>query len=146
MEAVLKQTKRIEITEENPEVLICVYGTLRLGRNNYKAFLEHKSEYLGTFRTDANYTMYGKNDHFPIVIDNGKGSIECDVFKITSNTVLNRVHRLEGCTGIPGDSDNWYDIIAVDTPYGKGYMYVMHNDDAFERKNIIKSGNWNNKH
>lgn len=140
---VLEEEKLIEINEDVKEVLILTYGTLRLNQGNWRYLLEGKSEYLGAYLSEATYTMYGKNAGFPIVVDKGNTEIEYDLFRITNNEVLKRIHNLEGCTGIPRNSKNWYDIKEVDTPHGIGYMYVQHSERNPE--SIIKTGNWNDR-
>ena len=136
---------RIEINETNPEALICVYGTLRKGNGNYQAILAGKSEYLGTYQTSPNYTMFGRNAGFPIVTTDGDQAITYEVHRVTTPAVLERVHNLEGCTGIPGDPKHWYDIIPVETPHGVGHMYVMHNNNVRNSASIIKTGDWSDK-
>lgn len=133
--AKIKQ-QRIEITSLNPEVLLACYGTLRLYEPNYNRLLKGCSEYLGTFETDPIFTMTTRGG-FPIVYSNGNTAITYDLFKIENNDVLQRIHSLEGCTGIPGDDRNWYDIVEI----GKNtYMYVQHGE--FDKNLVIESGNW----
>lgn len=140
-----QEQKLIEINEENPYVMIAAYGTLRKSCGNYRAILEGNSEYLGTYLTDKSYTMYGLHNGFPIVCDHGDTAIEYDLFRVTDPQVLRRVHSLEGCTGIPGHSRNWYDIQAIENEdHGTAYMYVQHQE--FEKDNIIESGNWLTRH
>lgn len=134
---------KIEINKENPEVLLAVYGTLRVGYGNYLRLLQNKSEYLGTTQTAPEYTMWGKNNGFPIVTRNGNTSIQCDIIKVRVGGVLDNIHSLEGCTGIPGHASNWYDIQPIETEYGTAYMYVQ--DGEFPDMGKIHSGNWKNK-
>ena len=136
--------KKVEIDDVRKFILIAVYGTLRHGRGNWKAYLEHRAELLGTYRTEPKFTMFTTGG-FPIVTTYGDTSIEYEVFKVDSNYTLDRVHRLEGCTGIPGDSRNWYDIMPIETPHGTAYMYVQHDYQGMP-DHIIKSGNWNMRH
>jgi len=137
--------KRIEITKDAPYVLIGVYGTLRKGEGNYKWILQDSdSEFIGDFKTDPMFTMYGKNSGFPIVSPKGNTSIKVEVFKVKNANTLEQLHRLEGCTGIPGDNKNWYDITAIKTPFGENaYIYVQ--DYQGSEEEIIKSGDWKNK-
>lgn len=135
---------RVEINQQNPSALVCVYGTLRRGNGNYRSLLEGKGEYLGTFRSDPAYTMYGRRAGFPVVVDKGDTSIEYEVFKVTDRNVLENLHSLEGCSGIPGNERNWYDISPITTPVGEGWMYVMHESNR-SADSIIESGNWNDK-
>lgn len=131
---------KVEVNKKNKRVLIATYGTLRVGHGNYRRLLQGKATFLGTQKTAPNFTMYGKGQGFPIVVDKGNTAIEIDVFAVEDNDVLNDVHRLEGCSGIPGNERNWYDIIPIDTEYGKAYMYVMHRE---MRAPVVESGNWN---
>lgn len=136
---------RIEINAKNPEVLVCVYGTLRQGNGNYRALLEGKGEYLGTFRSDPTYTMYGRRAGFPIVVDKGNTAITYEVFRVTNGDVLNNLHALEGCSGIPGNTRNWYDLCPITTPVGQGWIYAMHGDGHRSEESIIPSGDWNDR-
>lgn len=129
---------------EKQSVLLACYGTLRLGHGNYSYLLSgDQSEHIGTTKTPAEYTMYGKRSGFPIVVDKGNTPIVVDIFRVTNETVLKRVHQLEGCTGVPGHKDNWYDIKEVETPLGKAWMYIQHKD--FNPENVITSGDWENR-
>lgn len=134
--------KRIEINAETPSVLICTYGTLRKGRTNFMRFLENRCNYLGTYSTERKYTMYNMG-MYPIVVDKGNSSIVYDLFEIRSRHVLENIHHLEGCTGIPGHPDNWYDIQKIVTPHGIAYMYLQHEEPNAVRYNIITQGDWN---
>ena len=143
METVKQATdtcQRVEINENNPFVLLVVYGTLRLNQGNWEHFLENRSEYLGTFKTEPKYTMYSAGG-FPIVTTEGNTAITCDVFKVINPRVLARIHGLEGFKGCIGDVGNWYDCQPIDTPYGKGYMYVQptYHQSA---KYVIHNGDW----
>lgn len=139
----VKELSKVEINETFPEAILLTYGTLRLNQPNYRHLLEGNSEYLGEFITSPDFVMFGKHSGFPIVCDGGDIAIKCDVFRVTDNDVLQNVHRLEGCTGIPSHPSNWYDIMPIDTPYGQGWMYIQH--EEFNSENIIHSGDWLNK-
>lgn len=137
-------TKRVEINDENPHVLIAVYGTLRRGQGNYNAILrDTKSEYLGTHRSEPKYTMFGRRAGFPVVT-NGKSPITYELFKVTEQEVVNNLHSLESCTGIPGDAKSWYDIVPINTPAGMAWMYLQHNFDHGPHS-VIPTGDWLHK-
>jgi len=140
--------KRVEINAETPEVLICVYGTLRKGEGNHR-LLEGKAERLGTFKSDPNFTMWGRRAGYP-VLSKGDSSIVFEVYKIKDAKVLENLHNLESCTGIPGDEDNWYDIMPMKVPTGPegawqdAWIYIQH-DFKSDILHVIPSGNWKNK-
>lgn len=134
---------RVEVNEQTPVVRVCVYGTLRRGEGNHY-LLDGKAEYLGTFTSEPEFTMWGRRAGFPILSDNGTTAITYEVWAITNPTVLDRLHALEGCTGIPGDVDNWYDIVAMKTPVGNAWIYLQHNyTSGFVGP--ISSGDWKHK-
>lgn len=141
---VQKASNRVEITADNPSALVCVYGTLRRGNGNYRALLEGKAEFLGEFASEPRFTMYGRRAGFPMVVDKGTTSITYEVYRITNPQVLERCHSLEGCSGVPGDTDNWYDIIPMKTPVGDAWMYAMHNMTRGD-ESIIRTGNWEDR-
>lgn len=136
---------RIEISEERPYVLVACYGTLRLGQGNWNHILKGNSEHLGTYSTSPEYTMYGRRSGFPVVGTHGSTAITYDLFKVTDNAVVNRLHRLEGSTGIPGDDRNWYDIQPISTEHGEAFIYVQHGRDAEGHGEEITTGDWLNR-
>lgn len=143
MEEILEQQQKIQINENNPFIILLCYGTLLKGFSNYSYYLENRSEYLGTFKTEPIFTMFGRNWNFPIVTTYGDTAIHCDVFKIRSSAVLERIHALEGCSGIPNNPTDMYNIQEMETPYGKAYIYVQDKPYSIEEK--IYSGNWRNR-
>jgi gamma-glutamylcyclotransferase (GGCT)/AIG2-like uncharacterized protein YtfP len=136
---------RVEITEQTPEVLMCVYGTLRQGEGNWGRHLRNtNSEYLGTYKTEPKFTLYGRRMPFPSLAPHGNTSVVYEVFKVKDKRVLEGLHNLEGCTGVPGHNDNWYDIIPIETPHGQGWIYV-HHAERESPEVVIVSGDWKNK-
>ena len=136
---------RIEINENNPKVYLAVYGTLKTGRGNWMRYLKDKSKVLGTFKTEPKFTMY-TNGGFPIVVDQGETAITYELVEVDNNNVLNSIHRLEGCTGIPKNDQNWYDIQKIDNQEHSDkeiYMYMMHTP---QRLRIIESGNFDDNY
>lgn len=134
---------KVEINEKTPAVRIGAYGTLRLNRSNYKYLLHDQPgvKFIGTTKTEPLFTMYGKNSGFPIV-SKGTTPIEVDVFEITDQRVLERVHRLEGFTGVINHPRNWYDIKEVQTKdLGPIYIYYQENYQGHPN-NIIETGIW----
>lgn len=132
--------EKIEITEKTPKVLIAVYGTLRMGEGNHR-LLEGRAKYLGTFKTLPKFTMYGKNSGFPIVTPSGKTPITYELFEVSDNNTLSRLHSLEGFSGFMNHPKNWYDVTPIDTPHGQAYMYIQ--DREFEgTQSIITTGDW----
>lgn len=140
MQTAQKLQKRVQIDENNSRVLACVYGTLRQGYGNWSRILKDNSTLLGTYQSDPQFTMYNTGG-FPIVIDQGDTAIEYEVYEITNRETVERMHRLEGCTGIPDHEQNWYDIQPIETPHGRAYMYIMHEEQNLP---VIESGNWKN--
>lgn len=126
---------------EDNSVLYCTYGTLRKGYGNYAGILENREgvEYLGTMKTDPNYTMVSLGG-FPAVKEHGNTSITVDVFKVTDENVIRRVNGLEGYSGKRGDSRNWYDTCEVNTQWGVANMFTMNNTTG---RSIVETGDWN---
>lgn len=119
-------------------ILIAVYGTLRLGHGNYEYFLKaNNAIYLGEFQTEPKYTMYSIFDGYPALVKNGKTSIVMNVFRVDEKT-LSSVDGLEGYS--EGRKDNHYDRIKINTPWGEAYCYIY--DEAPEDCSIIESGDW----
>jgi len=119
-------------------VIFAVYGTLKKGFGN-NALLRNE-EFLGSFKTPAEYTLY--EGGFPIVERNGKTAIQCELYRTSNEAVIRNVFGLEGCRSqTKGHADNWYDIDFIETPYGEATMFVM---DSAGRKTTEPSGNWRN--
>lgn len=142
---VVTPTARVEVNTENPSVLICVYGTLRAGQGNHNFILKGNAKCLGTFKSEPTFTMYGRRAGFPSLVPKGSTSIEYEVYEVTDQRTMERLHGLEGCNGIPGSPHNkFYDIMPMKTPVGDGWIYIRNGYDGGE-DSIIKTGNWLNK-
>lgn len=133
--------KKIEINEQNPSIKIAVYGTLLSGYGNHAYYLKNKSTFIGNHMTEPKYTMYNTGG-FPIVSPKGSTPIECEIYEIRQQGVLERVHSLEGFRGIIDDPNNWYNMKKIDTPYGEAYMYVQEKETNLP---IVKSGKWRSR-
>lgn len=120
--------------------LLAVYGTLRAGCGN-DHYLKHPSvELLGEAKTVPQFTMTSMGG-FPVVKTEGNNSIQIEVYKVSDSSVLKKVDRLEGYTGIRDHKDNWYNTVDVETPFGKAKMYVM-SPDRYPNLPVIESGDW----
>lgn len=135
--------RMLEVVEPPVLGLVAAYGTLRNGHGNWRWHLQGNSTFLGTYKTEPRYTMYGKGAGFPVVVDKGDTAIEYDVFAVHKASALKSVDSLEGCNHPQGHPSNWYDFEMIDTPHGKAKMYVMHTEGS--RSNVIESGNWNDQ-
>ena len=114
--------------------LIFAYGTLKKGYHNH--YLLENSEYLGEHVTEEQYTMYSAGG-FPIVEREGSNSIPGEVYRV-DDTTLSRLNRLEGCTGIQYDPNNWYDFDVIQTEFGDAMMYVQNKNSNKNLKQITK--------
>lgn len=114
-----------------------VYGTLKKGHGNNRCLGD--ATYLGTHKTEPNYTLY--DGGFPVVERDGDTGIHVEVFETDNPRIISDVNALEGCTGIKGHEDNWYDFDIIDTPFGKANMFVM-NKGTSGRTHKINSGTW----
>ena len=124
------------------EHYFAVYGTLKRGYSNNTLLKD--SEYLGTFQTEPNYTLF--DGGFPIVEREGSTPITVELFKVTEPSVVDRVNALEGFTGEKGHPSNWYDVDHVTLPNGiVANMFVMDRGQS-GRSNIVESGNWQRKY
>lgn len=131
--------------KEFEPTLICVYGTLRMGQRNYYGRLDrHDVESLGTYKTKPEFTLYGKNAGFPILVNKGNTSVTYELYSINDKVTMQKINSLEGCTGIPGDPNNWYDLMSIETPKGEAYIYIQ-NKYKGHKESIITSGDWLNQ-
>lgn len=117
-----------------------VYGTLRKNFGNSILFKQGNSKWLGVVKTEPIFTMYSLGG-FPAVSEKGTTSITGEVWETDDENVINSVFRLEGCTRVQKNPENWYDFIEIDTEFGKANMFIMNN--LKNRKvNIVESGDW----
>jgi len=119
------------------KVLFAVYGTLKENRSNHGVL--GNAVKLGNCKTSPSYTLF--DGGFPIVERDGSTPITIEVFETSDEKTINRVFSLEGCTGIKGHPENWYDFDEIETPFGKAVLFVM-NKNKSQRLNIIENGTW----
>jgi gamma-glutamylcyclotransferase (GGCT)/AIG2-like uncharacterized protein YtfP len=132
---------KIQINAETPYVDIAVYGTLRKDCSNHH-YLENKSQFLGQTLTEPLFKMYNTG-HFPI-LTNGDQRIVVEIYRISSQRILDSVNRLEGCSGYENNPDDWYKIRRISTELGDAYIYVQPEYTGPESQ-LIKSNDWNNR-
>lgn len=118
-------------------VLVFVYGTLKKGRSNHRVM--GNSELMFKHVTDPIYTMV-TNGGFPIVKRGGTTPITGEVYKVTDENTLNRIYRLEGCTGIKGHPDNWYDIDHIKIDKRKKASIFVMDADKYTYLPVIENG------
>lgn len=117
-------------------MIFATYGTLKFGYSNH--YLLKDAKFLGEWKTNPHYTMYGGG--FPIVERGGTDSMQVELYKTDDEHTIHNVNSLEGCTGIQHHEDNWYDFDYLDTPHGKAVIFVMNHAG---RREVIKNGLWN---
>ena len=119
--------------------LIFVYGTLKAGRGNHHYM--NGCEYIGKLTTEPKYTLH-TNGSFPIVTRGGQTAIKGELYKVTDQTALQRIYRLEHYTGTPGHVDNWYDVDQVAIgPNNHALMFVQNAEQVAGRGlKILETG------
>tara|TARA_R110000787_G_scaffold64829_2_gene146299 strand:- start:2911 stop:3414 length:504 start_codon:yes stop_codon:yes gene_type:complete len=99
-------------SEEN--ILIGTYGTLKRGMGNHRWYLEGKSLYIGTGRTEKKRYMCGESSSFPYmsesVMDDGSHCL-LELFSVTKDVVFD-IDGLEGYHG-PDSEYNHYNKISI---------------------------------
>lgn len=118
-------------------VHVFVYGTLKKDRSNHRVMGD--SKFCFDHVTEPKYTMV-TNGGFPIVKRDGSTAITGEVYEVTNPDTLRRIYNLEGYTGTPGASGNWYDVDEV--PINKqitANMFVM-DADKYNELRVIPSG------
>jgi len=125
---------------KNFKKLFIVYGTLKKGYGNNRLLQNEHSKYLGECVTPPEYTLF--DGGFPVVERGGETSIHGEVWEVSSPDVENSLNSLEGYSGVPHSSRNWYDVDEnIPTPFGKASMYVM-DEGKSGRNHILQSGKW----
>lgn len=162
---VMGETENIKTLKEYKEEfgdiceLFVVYGTLRKGGSNNGLFgigvphLQRQdtgSIHLGRFRTEPKFKMYSLGG-FPGVVHEEKDPIGvvCDVYLVRREDVKTRLDMLEGYRGEEYNdpnhaSANFYNKEEIDTPWGKGWIYI-YNSSPRQSLNVIKTGDWLNQ-
>lgn len=117
-----------------------VYGSLKKGFHNHPVI--EGANYLGTFDTPKNYTMYSMGS-YPAVTLGGETSIHGEVYETDNQHIINRLNRLEGYSGTPTKEGghNFYDLETINSPYGQLNMFVIRDIGHYSRA-IVKSGKW----
>ena len=115
--------------------LVAVYGSLLKGLHNNKHFLSD-TKLIGEFDSKPEYTLYDLGS-FPGLVKEGYTSVRMEIYEV--NTLqLKKIDSLEGFT--PGSSNNHYDRIEINTPFGKAYTYIY----AQKTNNLtpVINGDW----
>ena len=113
--------------------LYAVYGTLRKGFGNYNRLLNNEHcEYLGTQRTDPNFTMVSLGG-FPVVIPSGKKEVTIEVFRVNQPRIDKQLDFLEGYP-------SFYQKMKIQTQWGEADMYILSED--YLGKKEVESGDW----
>ena len=113
--------------------LYAVYGTLRKGFGNYNRLLNNEHcEYLGTQRTDPNFTMVSLGG-FPGVIPSGKKEVTIEVFRVNQPRIDKQLDFLEGYP-------SFYQKMKIQTQWGEADMYILSED--YLGKKEVESGDW----
>ena len=132
----------------NIHKLIAVYGTLRKGESNHHVLDD--SEYLKTIRLNG-FKMYGAHT-FPAVIQGSEeDSIVIEIYKITSQNILDKLDLLEGLDrDNPTSAKNFYTIqiikIEPETAPIEIYTFDHHPENVYQIGPEIKNGDWCKRH
>lgn len=119
------------------KVLVAVYGSLRQGLGNYERLLKDE-KFIGQFETEPEYTLVDLGS-FPGLIEEGSTSVTMEVFEIGAEK-LKKLDSLEGYRNEDDESNNFYNRVEIQTPFGKGYTYI-YNGKA-QGMETVESGNW----
>lgn len=121
--------------------IFAVYGTLKRKYSNNRYL--GNAKFLGEYKTEPKYTLF--DGGFPIVERGGNTSVHIELFETDSPAAIHNVNSLEGCTGVKGHPDNWYDIDHVETPFGIADMFVMDKGEG-RRSQVVESGLWERRY
>ena len=111
--------------------MVVVYGSLRQGLHNNPVMGKDAIK-LGTCRFDG-FIMHSLGG-FPCVYKKSKSSVVGEVWVVPPNVLEGSLDRLEG-------HPDWYRREQVETPYGKAWIYVMH-DQRYHDNPVVEHGDW----
>lgn len=118
-------------------MIFFVYGTLKKNKHNH--YLLNGCKYLSDFETEKKYTLF--DGGFPIIEREGGTSIKGELYETSSESIINNIFSLEGCTKIQHHPSNWYDFDKIETPYGEAVIFVMDKNKS-NRNKILTNGIW----
>jgi len=138
MQTTTNTKKLLQIDGDTKYILICCFGSLRKNfGSNYDRYLKNKSQWLGQIRTKPEYKMLSMGT-YPVVVK-GTKSIICDVFKISSNRVLQDIFTLEGiCENCESNAHKLQKIL---TEFGEAYIFLDENIDI-KHGILVNEGDW----
>ena len=73
--------------------ILFTYGTLKKGHGNHRVL--DGATYLGTASTEPTFTMLHLGG-FPGIIRGGETAVQGELYKVTSQQMMDRLDRLEG--------------------------------------------------
>ena len=125
------------MSKTNEKYLVAVYGSLREGLHNHRVLKNADAKKQGSFISEPKFTLIDLGQ-YPGLYEGGVTSIIFEVYEVDDAGLIS-VNRLEGYT--PGsNSNNFYDRITIDTPYGKAYTYIY--QPKPDEPKVVIEGDW----
>jgi gamma-glutamylcyclotransferase (GGCT)/AIG2-like uncharacterized protein YtfP len=117
--------------------IVVVYGTLKAKGSRGQVL--QGAKFLGSFKSSPEYTMYNIGS-YPAIAKRGSTEIVCEAYETDDEALLSRLD------GIEGVSFGLYSKQDMDTPYGKGLVYVagpeLEKDITNYQLEEIVTGEW----
>ena len=108
---------------------VFVYGTLKRGQRN--SHYLRGAEFIGRFKTAAEYSMY-EFDDYPAVCLQGRHAIHGEIYHVSDR----QFQLLDELEWYP----RFYQRIEIPTHYGDAWMYILQRELCHGRK--LLQGRW----
>jgi len=113
---------------------VIVYGTLRKDGVAFNQLKSINAEYLGSFQSPPEYTLYDNRGSFPCLVKGGNTSITMEVYNTTYSNIQDKLDSYEGV------ESGLYKREIMDSPFGKSFVYIFNR--SVKNMNIISNGDW----
>ncbi len=123
------------VKKKKKEYLVAVYGSLMEGlHNNHRL---RNSELMGTWLTEPVFTL-GDLGSFPGLLENGNTSVNMEIYKIDTTTLVG-LDNLEGYNE-GNENMSMYLRKTIDTPYGEAFVYIY--NASIPSNKEVNTGDW----
>ena len=119
---------------------VAIYGNLMSTYEKNSILVGLKAKLLGEYDSEPDFSMYTDGVE-PFLTNDGRQSIRMEVYEIEKEKVI-ELNRIKQYKGPEHTKTNLFNPKPINTPYGKGLIYLYNKD--IKKLEKMKVSNWGN--